>query len=217
MSDEQIPVDDIIPLCKQILQELLSGKTPEEVQADLAMQGVSADDAENLINVSVASAQAASPILEEGGDPAQAVEALTQQGMDDTLATPMVQMLVSLIDGNSEQAPADTPAAAEEAVDEEHLKSVIRLGIAVDSDLSQGVEKENIVAAISNISDIGQYPEIAANVAEFIENVRLARNACNKSLENNDLQKTMSEMGLHRRPAYVAMLTVFFNKAAAGV
>lgn len=220
MNEQQIPAQDIVPICRQILQQMLAGAEPEAVQAELAMQGISAADAENLINVSVASAQSVSPILEEGGEIEQAVETLTSQGMDESLALPMVQMISSFMDGAEGEVDSEAaqPSAApqSETVDEERMKAVIRLAIAVDSDLAQGVDRESIHAAIINISDIDQYPEVAGDVMEFISNVALARNTCNRSLKNNDLQKTMTEMGLSRKPAYVAMIAAFFTNAVQG-
>ena len=56
---------DIVAVCKDILVALIDGKTPEEVQAVLTQKGISEEDAQNLMNVTIICTQEVTPVIEQ--------------------------------------------------------------------------------------------------------------------------------------------------------
>lgn len=204
---------DIYEICRKILEMLLAGKKPEEVQAELLGMGVPEDDAPQLINITVISAQAASPVLEQRSTPVAAVKSLVEQGMEERMATAMVSMILKVM---GERAQNEVGARAEDApaLSEETMKVIVALAKAVAVDLQNGTAPETMAESIRNIDGIGQYPEIAGRELDFIEDVRLARLAAERA-RAVPLPQVLDELGLKQRPPHAAALAIVFMRLYA--
>ena len=73
---------DIVGTCREVLLALLSGKAPEEALLTLTGSGISEEDAQALVNVTIACAQEVSPVIEGGAVMWQAIDALVEQDFD---------------------------------------------------------------------------------------------------------------------------------------
>ena len=205
---------DIVGTCRDILLALLSDKTPEDVQGKLTQSGVSAEDAQTLINVTIATAQEVSPVIEGKAVQWQAVEALVKQGVEKALAESLVKMVIVSMNaqqGGAAEQPAP-PAPESPVVSEGAMKILMRLALVVDADLQRGVSVENIARAIDNIPDVSEYPDVAGRAVEFVDNVRLARAACNLTQTGSPLAEVIADLGIDKKQPYVALLAVFLNK-----
>lgn len=209
---------DIVGTCREVLLALLSGKAPEEALLTLTGSGISEEDAQALVNVTIACAQEVSPVIEGGAVMWQAIDALVKQGVEKPLAESLVKMVVAVMNEQQRETAAATAtkttgvAPAEIVVNEEQTKILMRLGLVVDTDLQRGVPVEGIAAAIENIPDIGEYPEVHGKATEFVDNVRLARAACNLAQTGSPLAEVVKDLGLDKKPPYVAILAIFFQK-----
>lgn len=212
---------DIVGTCREILLSLLGGKEPAEVLPSLIETGIGEEDAQTLVNVTIACAQEVSPVIEGTAVQWQAVDALVKQGVEKPLAESLVKMVIVVMNEqqNGAAAPASgtgstgkSEAGAETVVNEEEMKVLMRLGLVVDADLQRGVPVEGIAAAIDNIPDVVDFPEVFGRSTEFVDNVRLARAACNLAQTGSPLAQVIRELGLDKKPPYVSILAVFFQK-----
>lgn len=214
---------DIVGTCREILLALLGDKTPEDVQAMLTGNGVAPDDAQTLINVTIATAQEVGPVLEGKSVQWQAVDALVKQGVEKPLAESLVKMVIVTMNarqgaaagGDAPAAPATPEQPSAPVVNEAQMKILMRLALVVDADLQRGVSVEGIAKAIENIPDVADYPDVAGRAVEFVDNVRLARAACNLAQTGSPLQSVIADLGIDRKQPYVALLAVFFSKLTA--
>jgi len=218
MAEDEKKDLDIVGTCKDVLLALLSDRAPEEVLQTLTATGIPADDAQTLINVTVACAQEVSPVIEGKAVQWQAVDALVKQGVEKPLAESLVKMVITVMNsqqaGGAAAATAGAAAAAGKTavVNEASVKVLLRLALVVDADLLRGVPVENIAQAIDNIPDVEDYADVAGRAVEFVDNVRLARAACNLAQTGTPLQQVITELGLDKKQPYVPIMAVFFNK-----
>ncbi|MBP5233625.1 MAG: hypothetical protein J6333_09475 [Planctomycetes bacterium] len=211
---------DIFEVCRKVLEGLLAKETPEQVQQKLVAMGVPEGDVPQLINITVLSAQAASPVIEQRSTPAEAVKALVSQGMDERMATAMVNMIINVMAERAEEkVQARGDAGGGEAIGEDAMKLLMRLAQAIAVDIQNGGDAATMAAAIRNIEGIGAYPQVAGREEEFIEEVRLALKTAERA-QAISLPQAIDELGVRERPAYVAVLALFFlrlhNQAVSG-
>jgi len=214
-KDQTPPEFDIFEVCRKVLEGLLAGQKPNEVQQALLAMGVPADDAPQLINITVLSAQAASPVIEQRATPAEAVKNLVSQGMENRMATAMVNMIINVMTERAtakvdaqRAANSDRPA---ETISEDTMKLLMRLAHAIAVDIQNGGETATMAEAIRNIEGIGDYQEIAGREEEFVEDVRLALQAAERA-QAIPLPQAIEQLGLRQRPAYAAVLALFFMR-----
>ena len=212
-AQEETPELDIIAICREVLVALLEGKTPEEVQALLAGNGVSAEDAQSLISITVTCAQEISPVIEQRISFEQGVAALVQQGMDQNLARCVGNMIISVMGERAVQnSGVDLNSVEPPVISQEQMKVIMRLALVVDADLRRGAAAETIAQAIDNISDIDTLTDICGKTLEFVENVRLARAAADRTRAGMQLPEVLRELGLDKCAPYAAVLALFFLK-----
>lgn len=214
-DDDQMPELDIIDVCKEILLMLLEGKQPDEVQAMLSEKEIDGDDAQNLINITIACTQEVSPVIEQRRSLDEAMQKLVEQGMDAALAANMANMILATMgDRAAESAGVDLDSDEAPVISQEEMTVIMRLAMAVDIDLNKGVDPENIAEAISNISDIEKIKDIKGAELDFVQNVKLARAAAERTRAGLQLPEVIKQLGLNRKPPYVPVLALFFLKAA---
>lgn len=210
-AEEEQQELNIIDVCRDILQALIAGKMPEDVKAMLAGSGVTGDDADNLINITIGCTQEITPVIEQRVGLDEAVGNLVSQGMDSQLAQNMSQMILSVMGQQAvENSGVDMDAPA--VINEEQMTILMRLGMAVCSDLQKGVPVENIAKAIDNISDLEKLPDVKGRSVEFVDNVRLAHAAASRAKGGIPLPQVITDLGLKQKPPYVPVLALFFLK-----
>lgn len=230
-ADENPPADapeggeggaelDIFEVCRKVLEGLLAKETPEQVQQKLVAMGVPEGDVPQLINITVLSAQAASPVIEQRSTPVEAVKSLVSQGMDNRMATAMVNMIINVMAERAEEkVQARGGAGGGETIAEDAMKLLMRLAQAIAVDVQNGGDTATMAQAIRNIEGIGDYPQVAGREEEFIEEVRLALKTAERA-QAISLPQAIDELGVRERPAYVAVLALFFlrlhNQAVSG-
>ncbi len=202
---------NIIDVCSEILLALLDNKQPDDVKALLAQKAISAEDADNLINITIGCFQEVSPVVEQRIPLEQAIGNLVKQGMDARLAQNMSQMILSIL---GERAIEKSGVDMDEApvINEEQMNILMRLSMAVMADLQKGVPVENIAQAIDNISDIDKLPDVKGRSVEFVDNVRLAHAAASRCKAGMQLPQVIKDLGLDKKQPYVSVLALFFLK-----
>ncbi len=206
---------DIVAVCKDILVALIDGKTPEEVQAVLTQKGISEEDAQNLMNVTIICTQEVTPVIEQRVSMEEALNKLTAQGLEENMAKALSDMILTVMGTNAaSNAGIDIDDKSEPVISHEEMTHIMRLAMAVHTDQMKNVPDSNIVAAIKNIKGIEDVKHIGNDIEGFVANVKLAKQAMERTRGGLSLPDVIKQLGLDKKEPYVAVLALFFLKAA---
>ncbi len=213
MSEEEDV--DIVAVCKDILIALIDGKTPEEVQALLQAKGIGSEDAQSLMNVTIICTQEVTPVIEQRVAIDDALNNLVTQGLDPTMAKGITDMIIEVMGTNAaKNAGVDLNSPGEPVISQEEMTHIMRLAMAVHTDQQKNVPDSQIVEAIKNIKGIEEIKFVGGNIEGFVANVKLARQAMERTRAGISLPEVIKQLGIDKKEPYVAVLALFFLKAA---
>ncbi len=204
---------DIVAVCKEILEALIAGKKPEEVQEKLTGMGIGDEDAQSLMNVTIICTQEVTPVIEQRASIDDALNNLVTQGLDPAMAKGITDMIIEVMGTNAANKVGVDPDA-EPVISPEEMTHIMRLAMAVSTDQQKNVPDSSIVAAIGNIEGIEKVKYVGENIEGFVANVKLARQAMERTRGGLTLPQVIKQLGIDKKEPYVAVLALFFLKAA---
>ncbi|GHV21900.1 hypothetical protein AGMMS49959_11770 [Planctomycetales bacterium] len=208
MSAEEDTRLDLFAICREILLQLLDGKMPADVDKTLDELGVPAGDREQLINLTVVSAQAVNPVIEQKINKGEAARNLVAQGMGAEMAESMVNLILDVM---TERAEAKVGDQNLPEIDEKTARILMKLGLITLTDLQNGGDETAMAQALHNLEDIADYRDVYNREAEFIANVKLAASAAQRALAQ-PLPEVIKQLGIDQKPPYVGVLALFFMR-----
>ena len=206
---------DVVAVCKEILEALIAGKTPEDVQAMLAAKGIEEEDAQSLMNVTIICTQEVTPVIEQRVSIDDALNNLVTQGLEPEMAKGISDMILEVMGNNAaEKAGVDLNSDSEPVISQEEMTYLMRLAMAVNTDQVKNVPDSNIVEAIKNIDGIEDVKYVGDDIEGFVTNVKLAKQAMERTRGGLTLPEVIKQLGIDKKEPYVAVLALFFLKAA---
>ena len=212
MAEDEV---DIVAVCQEILEALIAGKTPEDVQSMLIAKGIGDEDAQSLMNVTIICTQEVTPVIEQRVSIDDALNNLVTQGLDPAMAKGITDMILSVMGNNAvNKVEAEMNPEAEPVISQEEMTHIMRLAMAVNTDQQKNVPDSSIVEAIKSIKGIEDIKYVGNDIEGFVANVKLARQAMERTRGGMTLPEVVKQLGIDHKEPYVAVLALFFLKAA---